>query len=236
VKPVVLWKGGLTTSGARAAISHTASLAGDRRIWDAFFKQTGAIEVGSIDEMAEVTMTLLRLKPSPGKRVAVLTAGGGSSVAAGDISAQEGIDLQALSEQTKTGLLDFITLVNQGVANPIDVPGVIADYPSLERTYDLLAADPMIDMVIFHLGVGAVFINRALDAMAQLQRHVSNSAEQNPKLKPFVVALSNEGQVHDTEKYEQQFKEIGVLAYSSLRTACRALNRFASYYKFLNEL
>jgi acyl-CoA synthetase (NDP forming) len=186
--------------------------------------------------MAEVTMTLLRLKPSPGKRVAVLTAGGGSSVAAGDICAQEGIELPALSEQTKAGLLDFITLVNQGVANPIDVPGVIVDYPSLKRTYELLAADPMIDMVILHLGVGAGFISMALNMIAELKRHISSSAEQNPRLKPFVVALSNEGQAHDTEKYEQQFKEIGVPAYSSLRTACRALNRFANYYKFLDDV
>lgn len=236
VKPVVIWKGGLTSSGARAAMSHTASLAGDRKIWDAFFKQTGAIAVGSIDEMAEVTMTLLRLKPSPGKRAAVLTAGGGSSVATGDICAEEGIALPALSEQTKAGLLDFITLVNQGVANPIDVPGVIVDYPSLKRTYELLAADPMIDMVILHLGVGAGFISMTLNVIAELKRHISSSAEQNPGLKPFVVALSNEGQVHDAEKYAQQLEEIGVLAYSSLRTACRALNRFANYYKFLAEI
>jgi acyl-CoA synthetase (NDP forming) len=236
VKPVVIWKGGLTNSGARAAMSHTSSLAGDRRIWDAFFKQTGAIEVGSIDEMAEITMTLLQLKPSPGKRAAVLAAGGGSSVATGDICAQENIELPALSEQTKTKLLDFITLVNQGVANPIDVPGVIVDYPSLKRTYELLVADPMIDMVILHLGVGAAFISMALNVIAELKKHISSSAEQNPSLKPFVVALSNEGQVHDAEKYAQQLKEIGVPTYTSLRTACRALNRFANYYKFLDEI
>jgi len=51
VKPVIIWKGGLTSSGARAAVSHTGSLAGNRQIWGAFFKQTGAIEVNSIEEM-----------------------------------------------------------------------------------------------------------------------------------------------------------------------------------------
>ena len=235
VKPVVIWKGGLTNSGARAAMSHTASLAGDRKIWDAFFKQTGAIEVGSIDEMAEVTMTLLRLKPSPGKRAAVLAAGGGSSVATGDICAQEGIELPALSQQTKAGLLEFISLVNQGVANPIDVPNVVVDSPSLVRAYELLAADPMIDMVILHLGA-EFFLGPTLNAMAEVQKYVSNSAEHNPGIKPFMIALSSEGQVHDAEKYAQQLREIGVPAYSSLREACRALNRFANYYKFLAEI
>jgi len=235
VKPVVIWKGGLTNSGARAAISHTASLAGDRKIWDAFFKQTGAIEVGSIDETAEVTMTLLRLKPSSGKRAAVLAAGGGSSVATGDICAQEGIELPPFSEQTKAGLLEFISLVNQGVANPIDVPSVVMDNPSLVRAYELLAADPMIDMVIIHLGA-EFFMGPILSAMGELQKHILNFAEQNRRLKPLVVALSNEGQVHDIVKYEQQLNEMGVPAYGSLHTACRALNRFANYYKFLDEI
>lgn len=235
VKPVIIWKGGLTTSGARAAISHTASLAGDRRIWDAFFKQTGAIEVGSIDKMAEVAMTLLRLKPSPGKRAAVLAAGGGSSVATGDICAQEGIELPALSERTKAGLLEFISLVNQGVSNPIDVPSVVVDYSSIIRTYELLAADPMIDMVIFHLGA-EFFLGPTLNAMAEVQKHISSSTELQSKFKPVVVALSNEGQVRDTENYARQLREFGVPAYSSLRTACRALNRFANYYRFLDEI
>jgi acyl-CoA synthetase (NDP forming) len=235
VKPVIIWKGGLTNSGARAAVSHTSSLAGDRKIWDAFFKQTGAIEVGAIDEMAYVTTTLLRLKPSPGKRAAVLAAGGGSSVATGDICAQEGIELPPLSEQTKAKLLEFISLVNQGVANPIDVPNVVMDHPSLVRAYELLAADPMIDMVILHLGA-EFFMGPILNDMDELQKHILNFAEQNHRLKPLVVALSSEGQVHDTQKYEQQLNEIGVPAYGSLRAACRALNRFAEYYKFLDGI
>ena len=53
-KPVVVWKGGLTHSGARAASSHTGSLAGDRQVWDAFFKQTGAISAVGIDEMIDL--------------------------------------------------------------------------------------------------------------------------------------------------------------------------------------
>jgi acyl-CoA synthetase (NDP forming) len=235
VKPVVIWKGGLTNVGARAVISHTGSLAGNRKIWDAFFKQTGAMEVSSIDEMAEVTMTLLRLKPSSGKRAAVLAAGGGSSVAAGDVCAQEGIELPPLSEQTKAKLLEFISLVNQGVANPIDVPSVVVDYPILKRTYELLVADPMIDMVILHLGA-EFFLGPTLDEMSELQKHILSSAEHNHRRKPLVVALSNEGQVHDTENHAKQLRDSGVPAYSSLRTACRALNRFAEYYKFLDGI
>jgi acyl-CoA synthetase (NDP forming) len=235
VKPVVIWKGGLTSSGARAAVSHTGSLAGNRQIWGAFFKQTGAIEVNSIEEMGEITMTLLRLKPSQGKRAAVLVAGGGSSVATGDICADEGIELPALSENTRQGLLEFISLVNQGVANPIDVPSVVMDISSLQRTYELLAADPQIDIIMLHLGA-EFFAGPMVGAMGELHKRISGSAQEKHSIKPVVVALSEEGQVHDTEKYAQQLREAGVTVYNSLRKACRALNRFVDYHKFVAEI
>ena len=232
VKPVVIWKGGLTSPGARAAISHTSSLGGDKKVWDAFFKQTGAIEVYSIEEMAEVTMTLLRLKPSVGKRAAVLAAGGGSSVATGDICAEEGVELPALSEHTKAGLLEFISLVNQGVANPIDVPSVVMSVPSLQRAYELLAADPKIDIVIIHLGA-EFFAGPMIDVMAELQKNISSDDKR--RVTPVVVALSDEGGIRETEKYVRQLREMGIVAYNSLRRTCRALNRFAGYYRFLAE-
>lgn len=234
VKPVIIWKGGLTSSGARAAVSHTGSLAGNRQIWGAFFKQTGAIEVNSIEEMGEITMTLLRLEPSEGKRVAVLAAGGGSSVATGDICAEEGIEVPALSPHTRQGLLEFISLVNQGVANPIDVPSVVMDISSMQRTYELLAADPQIDIIMLHLGA-EFFLGPTIDAMAELQKLISSSAQGKYPNKPLVVALSEEGQIRDTEKYAQQLREVGVTAYNSLRTACRALNHFANYHRFVAE-
>jgi len=234
VKPIIIWKGGLTSAGARAAASHTGSLAGEKQIWGAFFKQTGAIEVHSIEEMAEVTMTFLRLEPSPRKRAAVLAVGGGSSVAAGDICAEEGIVLPTLAEHTRTGLLEFISLVNQGVANPIDVPSVVMDISSLRRTYELLAADPQIDIVILHLGA-EFFAGPVVNAVTELHKHISNSIHLRTPFKPVIVALSEEGQVHDTEKYAQQLREAGITAFNSLRRACRALNRFADYHRFVAE-
>lgn len=233
-KPVVVWKGGLTTSGARAAISHTASLAGDRQIWSAFFKQTGAIQVGSIEEMAEVTMALLRLQPTTGRRAALVAAGGGSSVATGDICAGGGLEVPPLSEQTRVGLLEFISLVNQGVANPLDVPSVVMDVSALHRTYELLAADPVIDFIILHLGA-EFFAGPMAAIMTEFQKRISDAARQGARTKPVVVALSDEGLVRDTETYARQLREAGITAYNSLGRASRALSRFAGYYEFLAE-
>ncbi len=231
-KPAVIWKGGLTYSGARAASSHTGSLAGDRQIWDAFFKQTGAIKVDSIDEMAEVTLALLRLKPSPGKRVAVLGAGGGDSVATGDICAEEGLEMPAISPQTRAGLLEFVSLVNQGVMNPLDVPSVFTDLSALQRTFELLAADPLIDIIVLH--VSAEFFPRILGhRIAELGECISNVTQKGGK--PIVLAVTDEGKTDAPEKYVGELVAAGMTAYTSLRRACRALRRFASYHEFLAE-
>jgi acyl-CoA synthetase (NDP forming) len=153
-------------------------------------------------------------------------------VATGDICAEEGIELPALLEHTKAGLLEFISLVNQGVANPIDVPSVVMSVPSLQRAYELLAADPKIDIVIIHLGA-EFFAGPMVDVMAELQKNISS--QDKKRVKPVVVALSDEGGIRETEKYVRQLREMGIVAYNSLRRACRALNRFAGYYRFLAE-
>jgi acyl-CoA synthetase (NDP forming) len=233
-KPVVVWKGGLTYSGARAASSHTGSLAGDRQVWEAFFRQTGAIRVGSIEEMAEVTMALLRLKPSSGRRVAVIGAGGGDSVANGDICAEEGLEMPPVSPQTRDGLLEFIYLVNQGVMNPLDVPSVFGDVSTMRRAFDLLTADPNIDIVMVNLGA-EFFLGPVGEAMGGLAGCVRD-ATARPGSKPIVVAVNEQSKIERAEIHLAKLREAGIAAYDSLRMACRALSRFAAYYQYVEEV
>lgn len=233
VKPVVVWKAGLTESGARAAASHTGSLAGDKHIWEAFFEQTGAIRVGSIEEMAEVAMSIVRLKPLPRARVAVLASGGGNSVATGDVCAEEGLEMPALSLQTRASLTEYISLVNQGVINPLDVPGVLASVPLLRRTLGVLAEDPTIDLVILRLS--PEFLAGAIGAVSEFVDCVLGFARENAGGKQIVVAMAEEGMVGGAEKYADDLREAGITVYGSLRRACRALNKFSRYHRFVSE-
>ena len=233
-KPVVIWKGGLTSVGARAADTHTGSLAGDRDVWNAFFKQTGAIRVGSIEEMADVTMTILRLKPSVGARAAILGGGGGNNVATADICTEEDVDVPTLSEETRTRLLEFVSLVNQSVVNPLDAGSVFASTLLLERALETVAADPVIDVVILHLGANwrKWFSD---EAMAAFKECVSGFNRHNAAGKPVVVAVQDHGQGEEAEKLARDLREVGITVYGTLRRACRALRRFADYHKFVEE-
>jgi len=119
-KPVVVMKGGMTESGARAASSHTGALAGSRRLWEAFFRQTGALSASSLEEMADIAAAFHYLKPTQGKRVGVLSVGGGQAVAVADACAQAGMDLPAFSPATVERIRAFIPPAGNMIGNPID--------------------------------------------------------------------------------------------------------------------
>jgi acyl-CoA synthetase (NDP forming) len=231
-KPVILWKGGLTYSGARAASSHTGSLTGDRQVWDAFFKQTGAIRVGSIDEMSEVSMALLHMRPAAGRRVAVVGAGGGDSVATGDICAEEGLEMPPISPHTRAALLEFVSLVNQGVSNPLDIPSVFADRSRLARTLELLSSDPLIDTVILQVFTG-FFTMIWGGRMPEFTECILGGTRHNPERNPIVLAVTDDRKIEPPDKYVRELVRAGIPAYASLRGACRAVSRVASYYEFV---
>ena len=79
-KPVVVIKSGRHAQGARAAQTHTGALAGADAVYDAAFRRAGLVRVLDLDELFAAAETLGRVKSFPGKRLAILTNGGGIGV------------------------------------------------------------------------------------------------------------------------------------------------------------
>ncbi|MBI2859348.1 MAG: CoA-binding protein [Chloroflexi bacterium] len=237
VKPVIIWKAGLTESGAQAALSHTGSLKGDRKLWDAFFRQTGAIQVNSLEELADITMTLLYLKPLERSAAAVLCGGGGSTVASGDICGVEGIETPLFSEQTKSKLLQFVSLVNQGIANPMDIPHVQRNPELLSQTLDIVAGDPAIDLVIVVQNWESLLDT---DGNRRLTESICRFARENKCGKPVVVAVRPMMPVLElpttTAPLATKLIQAGIPVYASLARACRAIRRFTRYHQHLRSL
>jgi acyl-CoA synthetase (NDP forming) len=230
-KPVIVWKAGLTESGARASASHTGSLKGDEQIWNAFFQQTGAVRVNTIDEMLDTTMSFVRLEPISSARAAVLGIGGGATVSNGDICGREGIETPTLSEATMKAMAEYVVLVNQGMANPLDIPAAVADPRALSRTLELVTADPNTDLIL--VCVAAEFLAGAWgDAMHGFKKCLREFMQVNAGGKPIVVAIEAEGYFCDTERCARELREAGITVYPSLARACRALRRFADYHAF----
>jgi acyl-CoA synthetase (NDP forming) len=230
-KPVITWKAGLTAPGAKASASHTGSLKGDRQIWNAFFKQTGAVRVDTLDEMLDATMSFLCIEPISNARAAVLGIGGGATVANGDTCGREGIETPTLSKATLQGMSEYILLVNQGMANPLDIPAALADPNALSRTLELVTEDPEIDLII--VCVSAEFLAGAWgEAMPGFKKSLREFVQGHGGGKPVVVAIEDEGYFCDAERCARELREAGITVFPSLARACRAIRRFAGYHDF----
>lgn len=95
-KPVVVLRGGRTEVGSKAAASHTAALAGSYAVYEAAARQSGVVTCGTTQELVETGAALCYLPLPPGRRVAVITNGGGPGVLAADEVALNGLELAEL--------------------------------------------------------------------------------------------------------------------------------------------
>jgi acyl-CoA synthetase (NDP forming) len=119
-KPVVLLKGGATPGGARAAMGHTASLAGSHSIWESLCRQLGVIQVLNLDEMIDVLVTLVFMEIPEGRQALLIGGGGGSSVIIADEFERRGIVLPHLPKEVVRELREFSQAEGNFFNNPID--------------------------------------------------------------------------------------------------------------------
>ena len=144
-KPVIVLKAGKSESGARAASSHTGSLAGSYKIYEAAFKQTGILVANTIDEMLSMARAFTQPLPK-GNRVAIMTNAGGPGVLTADEIDKHGLKLANLEEETMRKLREFLPPM-AAVKNPVDM---IASARGEEyyKTAKLLLEDKNVDMLI----------------------------------------------------------------------------------------
>ena len=145
-KPVVVVKSGRTAAGFRAATSHTGAMATGEVASEALFAQTGVIRVDTLEELFDVA-NLLYHQPIPqGKRVAILTNGGGPGIMTADACADRGLELHTLSDEAVSKLKSFLPS-RASFTNPIDMTAE-ASAEEYSRALEILARDDSIDIVI----------------------------------------------------------------------------------------
>jgi acetyltransferase len=147
-KPVVLYKAGRTAEGEGAALSHSGSLAGDYAVSQGVLKQAGIVLVERSDEMFAVADTVSRFAGRPGRRVVVLSEGGGPISQAADALAERGLSLPKLAAET-VGRLKVHTPNATQLDNPVDAGGGTDPHPRYMPlcTREILA-DPSVDALL----------------------------------------------------------------------------------------
>ena len=144
-KPVVLWNRGMTDAGRRATASHTASLAGSDKVWDAMCKQTGALQVESVDEMIDLINALRLLPKFTGNGLGVTGGSGGQSVAMADTFARAGLRIPDLSNGSQEKLGSWFSLVGASFGNPVDMG---SNREQVDVILDTLTTDENVDCLL----------------------------------------------------------------------------------------
>src|SRR5690606_1395430 len=125
VKPVIIWRGGRTQAGAKAAQSHTASLASDDAIWDALLRQAGAIAADSLEEALDALQCIVGLPRSSQRDLALIAMTGGQSVAITDQFEKGGFGVPELEQKSYDRLGEFFVTIGGSFRNPFDAASTI---------------------------------------------------------------------------------------------------------------
>lgn len=243
IKPVVIWKAGLTEAGARAVRSHTGSLGGEEAIWRALFKQTAAIRVGSLEELADTAEALLALPRETGRRIGMVGGGGGTSVAATDACAAAGLTVPPFDDALRARLAEILPLAGTMMRNPVDVgvplvppdvfQSVLETVASVENVDTLIATQPL-----FYV-LGGHFPMESPDEMVRALVDVP-AAVRDKFGKPVIIVLpvgGEEVEMADAERGRRRardrYREMGILALPSLDRVAKAVANVVTYYEKL---
>ena len=174
VKPVIAVKSGRMAQGAKAAATHTGALAGSDGVYDAAFRRAGILRVSDLRELFDCAETLGRVEPPPGKRLAILTNGGGIGVLAVDRLVELGGIPAAIAPAT-TEKLDAVLPPTWSGSNPVDIVGD-ADAARYQAALEVLLADASSDAILVMNVQTAI---APADAIAAAVTDVANKYRQN---------------------------------------------------------
>jgi len=167
-KPIVLYAAGRTEAGKRAARSHSGSLAGDYAVGRGVLEQAGVVVVTQSDHLLPVTEALMLFPPMRGRRVAVLSEGGGPITMACEALTERGLELVTLSAQTQAKIHAIVPRSN-AIANPVDAGAATepkAEY--YETVSRAILEDPEVDALLI-VGFFGGYAKRYGERVAQAE-------------------------------------------------------------------
>jgi len=252
-KPVVVVKGGLTSAGQKAANSHTGALAGQTQVFLSACRQAGANVAEDFYQAMELTSAFVNQPLPRGRRVVIVSEGGGWGVIGADACAAAGLDVIPLPDSVMKEL-DVILPGWWSRGNPIDLVAG-NDRTLMSRTIECVLKCPEIDAVLV-LGVGYMSsraaevrnvpelvemgLSKLIDAASDMELHEMRKINSLIDLydKPVIVAsdtvLLAYGPVPNAAIHEME--RLGVYAYSSPHNAAYTLANMVERYEYLNNI
>jgi len=231
--PVFVLKGGATEAGARATLSHTASLAAPAAVWDAMMQQSGAVAIASIDGLLDALELSVRGHPPKGRRMGLVAMTGGQSVVITDTFAAAGLRVPTLSPDSIEELKSFFNIIGGSYRNPLDAGGTIgfgADLGQLERILNILENDAAIDSIALEIATGLrgdVWRTHENELIGLLD-HLA--AFNSRTLKPFATILHGAHLEELVARARDLARARGLVVFDSFERGARAFAAVVEYH------
>jgi acyl-CoA synthetase (NDP forming) len=245
-KPVLFLRGGMTKRGQTAVLTHTGSLGTDEKIWDAIYKQTPLIKVGSsLDEMVDFLYIFhslfKRYQDLPfikqidfypkSKNALVILWSGGLGIIDTDTLTKLGISLPLFHGKTKEKLTEVYPIKVGSLSNPLDLPWVSRSEKYIEVCKTAITED--IDLVIMHTNAWGMRDEERFQSYYDNLKKIKKYIDSLNKL--LIMILAETPHKIRNEYYELLIKD-GFIVYPDLRRAAKAFLALYEYGEKLRRL
>ncbi|HEX7548835.1 MAG TPA: acetate--CoA ligase family protein [Candidatus Methylomirabilis sp.] len=222
LKPLIIVKSGRTAAGARAASSHTGTLAGSDRAFTAAFRQSGVLRAESIEELFDFARAFAYQPLPAGPNICIVTNAGGPGIIAADAVEQSLVKMARLSPATVERLRAALP-PTAGLYNPVDVIGD-AKEDRYKAALDAVAADPEVNCVL------ALSTPQAMTDYDKYAEVVGQAAKQSGK--PFFSAFMGEASL---PKAREILHNYGIPQYPYPEPAIKTFEAMVKYRNWLNS-
>ncbi len=220
IKPILLIKSGGTQAGAKAASSHTGSLAGSETAYESAFERAGIIRCDSIKQQFDYAQAFANQPLPAGPRVAVITNAGGPGIMAADSIEQRGLTFAKLNDETVRKLESELPQA-ANLYNPIDVLGdALAD--RYEFALNVVLDDPNVDIVL------VLLTPQAMTEAAATAEVIVNISRQKP-LKPILTSFLGAKKVAEGVRILREGK---IPQYDATDSAVAAIKGMVNYVRW----
>jgi acyl-CoA synthetase (NDP forming) len=218
-KPIIVIRPGRTKKGSIAAQSHTKSIAGDYKIFDAACKQVGIIKADTVYELYDFSKILSLCKAPKGNRCLIITSSGGSGILATDIAERNSVDIVKLKEETKTALSNMLPSYCI-IGNPLDLTGDT----NAERYYEVVKRLKDVDYIDVILLIFGDPISNTADFVKRMKNEISQE---------IIACYIGGGDIQKEEVL--QLHQVGVPTFPTPERAMRAISALIKYKKILQK-
>lgn len=238
-KPLIIWKGGSTHTGARAAFSHTGAMASYSAVWQKSIGQLGVISVDDLEEMGDVTFACLSIPLPEGRRVGIVVAGGGSSVEMTDVCARAGLENPLLDDETQQEIARLVPEANTSCKNPVDL-GFFGFFPQVYgQAIRQVGKDSNIDvLMLYQITEYFAQFNAEFDWVEEFSSAIAQIRQEIPK--PFVIIipaleLDNLNFIGKRQVLIQKLRQNQIPVFPTAERAAKVLFRLQKYNRFLHR-